>query len=111
MFRENRNHLQPYLISNVNDLPKKHPFPAGKLPVRGKFRTTNTVIGSAAMTNVRRIQRYMVANEKQENEDKKTKSRGDITSEHKVNSFCSLFLSSIKTLVGELFQNSLCFSC
>ena len=24
MFRENQQHLQPYLTSNVNDLPEKH---------------------------------------------------------------------------------------
>ena len=24
MYRENKQHLQPYLISNVNDLPEKH---------------------------------------------------------------------------------------
>jgi hypothetical protein len=36
----------------------KHPFPAGKLPVRGKFRVTCMVIGSAIMSNIRRIQRY-----------------------------------------------------
>ena len=37
----------------------KHPFPAGKLPVRGSFRVTCMIIGSAAMTNVRRIQRFL----------------------------------------------------
>lgn len=37
----------------------KHPFPAGKLPVRGRFRVSCMAIGSAAMTNVRRIQRYL----------------------------------------------------
>jgi hypothetical protein len=37
----------------------KHPFPAGKLPVRGLFRVTCMIIGTAAMTNVRRIQRYV----------------------------------------------------
>lgn len=37
----------------------KHPFPAGKLPVRGQFRVTCLVIASALMTNVRRIQRYL----------------------------------------------------
>jgi hypothetical protein len=37
----------------------KHPFPAGKLPVRGRFRMTCMMIGSAAMTNVRRIQRFL----------------------------------------------------
>jgi hypothetical protein len=39
----------------------KHPFPAGKLPVRGKFRMTCMIIASAAMTNVRRIQRFTAA--------------------------------------------------
>ena len=37
----------------------KHPFRAGKLPVRGLFRVTCLMLGSAAMTNVRRIQRYL----------------------------------------------------
>ena len=37
----------------------KHPFPAAKLPVRGIFRVGCMVIGSAAVTNVRRIQRYL----------------------------------------------------
>jgi hypothetical protein len=39
----------------------KHPFPAGKLPVRGQFRITCLMIASAATTNVRRIQRYLMA--------------------------------------------------
>jgi hypothetical protein len=37
----------------------KHPFPAGKLPVRGLFRITCLIVASAAMTNVRRIERYL----------------------------------------------------
>jgi hypothetical protein len=37
----------------------KHPFPAGKLTVRGKFRVSCMVIGSAMITNIRRIQRYL----------------------------------------------------
>jgi hypothetical protein len=37
----------------------KHPFPAGKLPVRGSFRMACLLIGSAAVTNVRRIQQYL----------------------------------------------------
>ena len=43
----------------------KHPFPAGKLPVRGQFRVTCMAIASAATTNVRRIQRYLNAKIKQ----------------------------------------------
>ena len=38
----------------------KHPFPASKLPVRGLFRVTCLIVASAAMTNVRRIQRYLL---------------------------------------------------
>jgi len=39
----------------------KHPFPAGKLPVRGKIRITSMLIGPAAVSNVRRIDRYLQA--------------------------------------------------
>ena len=39
----------------------KHPFPSGKLPVRGLFRMACLMIGSAGMTNVRRIQRHLIA--------------------------------------------------
>jgi hypothetical protein len=44
----------------------KHPFPASKLPVRGRFRVTCMIIASAAMVNVRRIQSYLMAKIKQE---------------------------------------------
>jgi hypothetical protein len=36
----------------------KHPYPDAKLPVRGLFRVASIMLGSAALTNVRRIQRY-----------------------------------------------------
>ncbi len=49
----------------------KHPFPASKLPVRGQFRVTCMVIGSAAMSNIRRIQRYK-AMKMTENNEKST---------------------------------------
>jgi len=44
----------------------KHPFPAGKLPVRGKFRVACMLIGSAAVANIRRIQRYLEGKKKAE---------------------------------------------
>jgi len=44
----------------------KHPFPAAKLPVRGLFRVACMVIGSAAVTNLRRIQRYLKAKNQRE---------------------------------------------
>ena len=44
----------------------KHPFPAGKLPVRGKFRISSMLIFSAAVSNVRHIQRYLQVKAKDE---------------------------------------------
>jgi len=55
----------------------KLPFPEAQLPVRGEFRVSCMLIGSAAVVNVRRIQRYLQArlheemkqNEAQTNQD------------------------------------------
>ncbi|MEW5873530.1 MAG: transposase [Chloroflexota bacterium] len=56
--KEGRN-LRAAVESTVRSV--KHPFPAGKLPVRGRFRVTCLVIGSAAVTNVRRLHRFLQA--------------------------------------------------
>ncbi len=37
----------------------KHPFPHSKLPVRGRFRVTCLIMGSAAMSNIRRIRGHL----------------------------------------------------
>ncbi len=63
---------------------------------------------SAAMTNVRRIQRYLAAKQEQENEFKETKRRGE---DHKVISFCASLIFPIKRLVGELTLYETCFGC
>ena len=42
-----------------------HPFPDGKMPVRGQARTSMMIFASAIMTNVRRIHRYLQEKEKQ----------------------------------------------
>jgi hypothetical protein len=55
-FKDGRN-LRAAIEATVRSV--KHPFPAGKLPVRGKFRVTCMMIGSAAVSNVRHIQRYL----------------------------------------------------
>lgn len=39
----------------------KHPYADAQVPVRGKFRVTCVMIGSAALTNIRRIQRYLLS--------------------------------------------------
>ena len=59
----------------------KHPFPASKLPVRGRFRVTCLMIGSAMTTNVRRIQRYLQAKIKLENEQMKAQREQECSQE------------------------------
>ncbi|HUI89732.1 MAG TPA: transposase [Anaerolineales bacterium] len=53
------HNLRAAIEATVRSL--KHPFPSGKLPVRGLFRMTCLMIGSAGMINVRRIQRHLIA--------------------------------------------------
>jgi hypothetical protein len=54
--KQNKHNLRAAVEATVRSL--KHPFPAGKLPVRGKFRMTCMMIASAILVNVRRIGRY-----------------------------------------------------
>ena len=49
----------------------KHPFGNGKVPVRGKPRVSMVVIGSAAMSNVRRIHRYLFGQKEAERAEKR----------------------------------------
>jgi hypothetical protein len=58
-FLEHQDHgqnLRAAIEATVRSL--KHPFPAGKLPVRGQFRVTCLMIASAIHVNVRRICRF-----------------------------------------------------
>jgi len=68
----------------------KHPFPASKLPVRGRFRVTCMVIGSALMSNVRRIQRYLEAKIELENEPKKVQKEQECSQVKPLASFFAL---------------------
>ena len=61
--QDHSNNLRSAVEATVRSV--KHPFPAGKLPVRGQFRVTCMAIASAATTNVRRIRRYLTAKMKQ----------------------------------------------
>ncbi|MCX6053867.1 MAG: hypothetical protein NTZ74_02935, partial [Chloroflexi bacterium] len=72
----------------------KHPFPASKLPVRGRFRVTCLVIGSAMITNVRRIQCYLEAKVKLENNQRKIQKEQECSREQPSVSFF-VFLNAI----------------
>jgi len=55
----------------------KHPFRNGNVPVRGQPRVNMMMIASAAMTNVRRICRYLKDKNMPENREKSQKSPAD----------------------------------
>lgn len=88
----------------------KHPFPAGKLPVRGQYRIGCMMIGSAAMTNIRRIHRYLKARMEQDQQSETVKEKGNHASETAVDSFLGLWktflcgLSKPSPLYGTVFS-------
>jgi len=89
----------------------KHPFPAGKLPVRGLFRVACMMVGSAAMANVRRIHHYWVEKQKDENRkegaEQGSKEAQD-RQEFSFSGFLTMLFSSLKRVVS---LSELCFGC
>jgi len=72
----------------------KHPFPAGKLPGRGLFRAACMVMGSAAVSNVRQIHRYLRAQKKAEHQGgqkEQTSSQAENTLAQAADMIFSLF--------------------
>ena len=59
--RASRQNLRAAVEATVRSI--KHPFGNGKVPVRGQPRVGIVMLGSAAMSNVRRIHRYLIGRE------------------------------------------------
>jgi hypothetical protein len=74
----------------------KHPFPAGKLPVRGLFRAACMLVASAAMSNLRSILRF------------RQREAGENFTD---NSQPVDFLSPIRHIFSRPLIGSSCFSC
>jgi hypothetical protein len=91
--KEGRN-LRAAIEATVREI--KHPFPASKLPVRGRFRVACMVIGSALATNAHRIQRYLVAKIKAENKQNDAPKGQECSQEQ---SFVSFF-ARLKAVLG-----------
>jgi len=58
LFMKTKQNLRSAVEATVRAI--KHPFPKGKLPVRGRFRIFSMLIGAATMNNVRQIHRHLV---------------------------------------------------
>ncbi len=61
-YRQSKPRLRAAVEATVGAL--KRPFDSDQTPVRGKFRVHQMMIGSAAMVNIRRIERYLLAKRK-----------------------------------------------
>jgi hypothetical protein len=78
----------------------KLPFPDAQLPVRGQFRVTCMLIGSAAIANVRRIQRYLQAKLQEEMRQNKVQDAQDCTQD----SLAPSFLVSARTFLARFLR-------
>jgi hypothetical protein len=91
--QEGKNH-RAAIEGTVREV--KHPFPGGKLPVRGLFRMTCLIVGSAAMTNLRRIHHYWEEKRKEERQKVATEKGLKASPEQQGISFSS-FLKAFLT--------------
>jgi len=78
----------------------KLPFPEAQLPVRGQFRVTCMLIGSAAVANVRRIQRYLQARLQEE----MRQNRVQDSQESAPDTFAPSFLESARTFLTRFLR-------
>jgi ribosomal protein L20A (L18A) len=103
--KDDESNLRASIEATIRSL--KHPFPAGKLPVRGRFRVTCMVIGSAFMSNLRHIHRYLEPPRKPVNKE----MRAQQVQERILVSFFTLvkarFCNSLKLLEFQMAQT--CF--
>ena len=88
----------------------KHPFPAGKLPVRGQFRVACMMIGSAAVCNIRRIQCYLEAKNKEEKQRNNTLGRMENGQDHAGISFIFLARSTFEAFAILFRSSKLCLT-
>jgi len=86
--KQNEHNLRAAVEAAMRSL--KQPFPAGKLPVRGKFRMTCLIISSAMFVNVRKISKYQTTFVRKEDQNP--------------NGFSFAFFSSGHNLFRNTFQ-------
>jgi hypothetical protein len=107
--RKDGRNLRAAVEASVRSL--KHPFPAGKLPVRGKFRVACLLIGSASISNVRRIQRYLQAKSKAEIAQQVAPGAENCTQEQARDSFWAFTRTILAVFSGLARPNMLAVGC
>ena len=105
IYQEEGRNLRAAVEATVRQV--KHPFPGGKLPVRGQFRVTCMILGSAIMGNIRRIQKYTTRKTEQINEE--TSKRGAESAQ--ASSFCQFSSACIRSLLDCFWFEKWVFGC
>lgn len=77
----------------------KHPFGDGKVPVRGQPRVSMVVVGSAAMSNVRRIHRYLTVPRQAEQAGQTNQQGTGCSQETPAASLFSSLLAQLRSLL------------
>ena len=78
----------------------KHPFGNGKVPVRGKPRVSMAILGSALMSNLWRIHRYLVDRNQPSTADEVAEKRTESVDQRPAFSF----LSSAQAILRSIFR-------
>ena len=89
----------------------KHPYPTGKLPVRGLFRMTCLMVGSAAMTNVRRIHHYWQEQRKAERRKMAPERDATVAPEQPALSFSSYLMGLLSGQRSFMALPIACLGC
>jgi hypothetical protein len=89
----------------------KHPFPAGKLPVRGLFRMTVLMVSSAAMANVRRIQHALERKRREKTVQEVQILGPNETQDNRTVSFSVFWQATWNPLASLFALRTTCFSC
>jgi hypothetical protein len=82
-YRQSKPRLRAAVEATVGAI--KRPFHNDKTPVRGRFRVSVMMIGSAAMVNIRRIERYLL---------QQAQPKRQALAQHYVGDFATSFLSA-----------------
>jgi hypothetical protein len=90
--KQDGKNLRTAIEGTVHEV--KNPYPGSKLPVRGLFRVACVMVGSAAMTNVRRIYHHFEEKNKEERKKMKEEKKQEATQEQHRDSFF-IFLKSL----------------
>jgi hypothetical protein len=106
-FKEEDGNLRTAVEASIRSL--KHPFPNGKLPVRGLFRVTYMLLGSAAMINMRRIHRYLSEKEQSRGDQKVNKKVQKAVDQSALDSFLVVMKTRLEALGFLSRSNCPCF--